>query len=206
MGLPASEDPIGDIIRLRVLGHTYTEIQDHLQAQGYTITESRVKQLVNRVGEHTFDWIRENYLEEAAQTVLNYKAQIRDMMEQFNRRFVEAQQEYDEYKENREATLAGLFEEYRHDPQPDPERYARRAYAISEGPNIKRLATVMKTLSSEMTKWSEFGAKLDRQLQSSGVNITQVKIESTVNQLFEKLCSSCRTTLAELEDDPLVRP
>lgn len=203
------DDPVGDIVRLRILGHSYSDIQDHLEAEGYTISESRVKQIVNRIGQDTFDWIREEHLQEAAQTILDYRTQVKEMMEIFNRRFIQAQQEYDTYRENKHATLAGLFEEYRNDPDPDPQKYARRAYAISEGQDLKKLSGTMKKLSSEMHRWSDFGAKIDETLTEDNVNITEINVESTVNQIFEVLCQDCRNEVAELdeqEDTAVVPP
>lgn len=197
--MPAPSEPLAEIFKLTVLGHKSAEISRRLSDMGITMDTARIEKIQKRWGPEIVQWVREEYMDEVAVAIFDYRREIQGQMAVLRKRFLEADQSYEAWKEVKNQTFSALLEEYRNDPQPDLMKYLARANAMVEGMNIQKLAKVLKDLHGEEAKLLELAAKIDAKLQATSVtNNTTININDLVAEVYDHLCEQCKTKLTEV--------
>lgn len=197
MSKDASGEPVKLVVKQTVMGIPAKEIARQLNEMGINVTEKRVRSIQAKIGDEVFDVIRQEFMTEAASTIIDYRKQITTIAEIANKRFLEAQAAYEGYMNQKSRSFTELFNEFQQDPNPNIQDYVMRANALQEGMNIQKLSVVMKNISGDLAKWTEIAAKLDQRLGSDSVKV-QVNIESMVDRVYTLICDDCKLKLADL--------
>lgn len=196
--MPAPSEPLAEIFKLTVLGDSPATISRKLSDMGYTLDPKRVETVQKRWGAEIVQWVREEYMDDIAVAIFDYRKEIQSKMHLLDKRFKEADSSYEDWKQIKGQTFAGLLEEYRNDASPDITRYLARANAMTEGMNLQKLSKVLKDLHAEEVKLLDLAAKIDAKFQTAAVTTnTTININEVAAEIYEHLCDECRGKLAE---------
>lgn len=191
-------EPIVEIFKMDLMGHSDVEISRRLSDMGFTVPPDRVKKIRARWGVEVVQYLREEYLDDVAVAIFDYRKEITSKMSLLDKRFKEADSSYEDWKQIKGQTFTGLLEEYRQDPNPDITKYLARANAMTEGMNLSKLSKVLKDLHAEEVKLLDLAAKIDAKFQTASVTTnTTINVGDIASQIFEHLCDECKGKLAE---------